>query len=749
MKTNKQINKIKILLTVSIVIFSTLSTIALAENDENKINIKYEFSQPEITKITFNDISYDKIIMENTISKGDPGKPALPVKGAYVLLPPGRNTKSINVISAEKVCLGDKYHIEPATQKVPISQINPNFVPITDEKVYSSKFLYPDNLVTEVGTYNLKGYCILVLNINPVQYIPASGELFYYSEITISIDTIEDESSNLLYRGFEKDRYDVTSRVDNPEMILSYDSLLEFQTISEGYDLMILTSDELSSGFEELRDFHNDRGILTEIKTIGNIGSNRTEDIRNYIREEYSNSGIEYILIGADFDVIPTPYLYDGTYFIPSDLYYCCLDGPFNFDGDEFWGEPNDGENGADVDLFAEIYAGRACADNLQEVEIFVNKTITYLTLDPEDEYLKHNVLAGEVLIDPALGPLTPRSTGGEYMDELINESYANEYYTVGIPYDDNWIDKLYDRNFPDPDPMENGWPVDEIIHRINNDTHMINHVGHASSGDNMKIHIDDVQRFTNDKLCFIYSQGCSPGAFDNPCGFDCIAEHFTIKTPHGAFAGIWNSRSGFLDVEGTNGPSQHYHREFIDAIYGEKIRTISKANQDSKEDIAFMIDMGCMRLCYYQLNLFGDPTIDLIVFDTRNNAPDRPVKPNGEIQGKINVEYTYTTSTIDPDDDQVLYLWDWGDGNFSDWLGPYNSEAKVKANHTWTKKGDYEIKVKSKDVHGDESNWSEPLGVIMPKNKPKIISLFDFLMQRFPLLQKIFENSLIIQCFS
>ena len=29
---------------------------------------------------------------------------------------------------------------------------------------------------------------------------------------------------------------------------------------------------------------------------------------------------------------------------MPADLYYACLDGPYNYDGDGNWGEPHDGK---------------------------------------------------------------------------------------------------------------------------------------------------------------------------------------------------------------------------------------------------------------------------------------------------------------------------------------------------------------------------------------------------------------------
>ena len=99
------------------------------------------------------------------------------------------------------------------------------------------------------------------------------------------------------------------------------------------------------------------------------------------------------------------------------------------------------------------------------------------------------------------------------------------------------------------------------------------------------------------------------------------------------------------------------------------------------------------------------------------NNPPLKPDKPTGPTSGKIGREYSYHTMTTDPDGDQLFYQWDWGDGSFSQWLGPYNSGEEISASHSWSE-GSYNIKVKSKDIHNKEGNWSDPLPVSMPKNK-------------------------------
>ena len=70
-----------------------------------------------------------------------------------------------------------------------------------------------------------------------------------------------------------------------------------------------------------------------------------------------------------------------------------------------------------------------------------------------------------------------------------------------------------------------------------------------------------------------------------------------------------------------------------------------------------------------------------------------------------------------------LFYLFDWGDGTNSGWIGPYNSGVIVNASHIWTEIGDYEIMVKAHDRRR-ETDWSEPLTIhvtTLPPDAPSI----------------------------
>ena len=92
------------------------------------------------------------------------------------------------------------------------------------------------------------------------------------------------------------------------------------------------------------------------------------------------------------------------------------------------------------------------------------------------------------------------------------------------------------------------------------------------------------------------------------------------------------------------------------------------------------------------------------------NVPPNQPNKPDGPSEVRPNMEYDFSSTSIDPDDDQIYYMWEWGDGNFSDWLGPFESGFIINTSYNWSEKGDYEVRVKAKDIYDQESNWSDPL---------------------------------------
>jgi hypothetical protein len=127
---------------------------------------------------------------------------------------------------------------------------------------------------------------------------------------------------------------------------------------------------------------------------------------------------------------------------------------------------------------------------------------------------------------------------------------------------------------------------------------------------------------------------------------------------------------------------------------------------------------------------------------DLFEKPPEKPEKPSGPITGKCGELYTFSTSTIDIYGDDIYYRWDWGDGEYSDWLGPYESGEIVESSHIWNKHGIHKVKVKAKDIYDCKSVWSDPLIVSMPRNKllpnTLLLRLLEIFPNAFPVLRYI-----------
>jgi len=589
-----------------------------------QISVEYYFNRPEIDDVDIAGERFQRIIMKDAPNSGEIGNPALPARGARILIPYGTDVTSIDVIAEDMESLGNDFYIEPVSRPFKLSSApGPIMPPEANAAVYESDQVFPPEKFMEIGVFGFRGYQILNLRLQPVEYIPVTGELNYYRHLTVIVNTSESKGEVEMYRGFANDALEVSGRIDNLEEIDSYMSVSKRDTKS--FDLLIITTSSLAGSFQTLKDYHDTTGILTEIHTTTDIGSTDPDDVRDYIRDRYLNDGVDYVLIGADDDLIPALDLYvkswEGTgaeieYDMPGDIYFACLDGTYNYDNDSQWGEPTDGNGGGEVDLIAEVYIGRACVGSTDEADRFVDKTIQYLTT--VNGYLQNVLMCGEYL---GFGGVSDYA--GTMMDQMVDGSSADGYTTVGIPSDLYSIDRLYDRDWPG-----NDWPSSELTTRINGGLHVINHLGHGSETSALKLSNSTIMSSLNnaDHL-FLYSQACLSGHFD---GTECFAEYLNIKSDYAAFAVVMNSRYGWGSGSSTDGPSQRFDREFWDAVFStsENKPQLGRANQDSKEDNLYRIDESCMRWCYYEANLFGDPTVAIRVrhslqFDYPDGVPN------------------------------------------------------------------------------------------------------------------------------
>lgn len=603
----------------------------------------YSLSNPKISQYG----EYQQINFDDMMLTAKAGEPALPYYAVSLLLPAGHIATEIEFIGEDLVFLEGEFNIFPYQASRPLSETSEaEFV--KNETIYGSHNIYPESQHGSLSTNFMNAYGFAFSAFTPVQYYPLEGKISYFSSVTIRIktapgDKAEKALQNLSSRSDVKQR--VFSLAQNPEMIDAYPSK-SVRSVDQ-YELLILTPEQFENDFDELQDIYLSRGLRSRIFTkeyiLANIaGQDLPEKIRNFIIQEYQESDIEYVLLGGDVEHIPHRgfycYVVSGggysDYDIPADLYYSALDGNWNDNGDNKWGEPDED------DLLPEIAVARFPFSDIGELNNLLNKSISYQNSPVLGEF-QSPLLAGEHLYS------NPITWGKDYLDLLIGEHDDNGYTTFGIPeeYD---IETMYE--------FDAAWSGSDLINKVNQGKQFVHHVGHASPSYVAHLNSSDITNANfyaangvDHNFTLMQTHGCDCGSFDND---DCILERM-VNIQNFAVAVVGNSRYGWFNEGQTEGPAAHLHREMVDAMFYEKIAQIGKAFVESKIQTAPWVEApgqheeGALRWNFYDINVLGDPAmsiwndepIDIVVDYPTEIAVGSPSIEVGVTSGGIDME--------------------------------------------------------------------------------------------------------------
>ena len=592
--------QIKFILFVLLCVYANLNAQVIEQT--------YYFDNYQIKYID----NYETVNFNNTLLSGKLGEPVLPYHSISLLLPPGEKAESLEMIGEDETTIPGNFTIYPQQFVRPVSEA-PGGEFVKNELIYSMTGAYPSSQTGEITTQFMNGYSIALSTFTPLKYYPASGEASFYKKITIRIHTQKDTKANTALENLtanNKVLKRVKGFVQNSDLVNLYPNKI---SNSDDYQLLIISPAQFEDELSSLIDLYLTRGLNTKIISTDSIysassGQDSPEKIRNFIIQEYQNYNIEYVLLGGDVEHVP----YRGFYChvqssvvyeddnIPADLYYSALDGTWNDNSNNLWGEI--GED----DLLPEVSVARIPASNSTELNSLLNKIISYQN-NPVLNELDKPILAGEDLWS------NPQTWGGDYLDLLIGYHEDNGYTTDGIPIEDN-IEKLYDRDL-------GYWSGTTLVSKINEGKSFIYHAGHSNSGYVMRLSSGDITNSNFSQVngvvhnyTLVNTIGCDCGAFDQS---DCIAEKM-VNIQNFAAAFVGNSRYGWFNEGQTEGPSTHLQREFVDALYHDKLYRIGDAFLESKIETAPWVNApgqweeGALRWCFYDNNVLGDPAMGI-----------------------------------------------------------------------------------------------------------------------------------------
>ena len=562
------------------------------------VEMYYNFGNPHIVKVG----DYHKVDFKDCMQHGEIGSPSLPYYSVRLLLPQGTEASSAEVYFSDFVEVEGEYNLYPIQRFVPYSSAET--LPFSkNEDVYAIKSELPEQAHTDVKTHYLNGYAFAFLNFTPLRYVPSTGKIRYAKTVKIVVNTVpEKEDHSAMLRENHYSMNSVRSLAQNAEMMREYKSRA---TTLSGYDMLVVTRERFVDDFSEYTDYYNSIGIRTKVVSTEYIysemeGRDYQEKIRNYIIQEYQNEGIFMVTIGGDVNVVPHRGLYASVnggetenFEIPADMYYSCLDGNWNDDGDDKWGEIEE------ADLLPEVGISRLTFTySSSQASKMIHKSLSYQRSPVLGEL--RNVLLGSEKADN-----TP-TYGGDYLELIIGEHDDNDYYTVGIPEDYNFT-RVY---------AEHGnWSRMNIMNAINRGAQSIHHVGHAGPNYVAAMFNDDFEDGEFSSLngkdhnyTYFFSHGCHCGALDVVCVMKRM-----VAIDNFCFAAIGNSREGFYISGTSEGPSAHLHREMISAQYGDNISILAMALRESKIKTApWAQEIDGYRWNTYCMNILGDGAVSV-----------------------------------------------------------------------------------------------------------------------------------------
>ncbi|MBN1825068.1 MAG: hypothetical protein JW958_02300, partial [Candidatus Eisenbacteria bacterium] len=548
---------------------------------------------------------YNLIRMEDCRFEIVPGRPMIPARTLQFSVPADMRVAEVRVLSVDRVDLGDDFLLYPAQPYARTSDEHaPAFVE-PEKTVYEGTAPYPGETAKLLNNGVLSGYRIAGVKVYPFEYLPAERRLVLNRSVRIELVLEAAEPVRTIAGRDEAAERAIADRIRsivvNPEKVDEYIGPRAEKSRDAGVAYAIITGDSYVDEFQPLADWKTLKGVKTEIFTVSWISSNYSglddqEKIRNFILDYEANQGLQYVLLGGDVDVVPARVVWDEVENdgIRADMYFSDTDGDWNADGDSRYGEyPSD-----NVDMYADIYVGRAPVNTSSEASNFVNQVLTYegastgstLPTDFQEEML----FLAEILWDDP----------DPYTDHGILKDWIDTNY---VPSNFDPITKLYER--------DGNLNYTSAMNALNDGPNITNHCGHCNynvmSIGPSALYNSDMDALDNgDRKGLYYTMGCWAAAFD----YDNIAEHYVNNPDGGGIAFVGNSRYGWA-CPGYPGEcaSDVFDKEFFRALFDDNIYRTGITHADHKDALVPESQSDeYMRYCLYELNLLGDPETPL-----------------------------------------------------------------------------------------------------------------------------------------
>ena len=749
-------------------------TLSVQQTTETTL-LHYTIDAFTMTPVEINNKQYVTITLNGEAKNLNAGTPALPSIARSIIIPTEGNM-ILKVVASSY----DEYTnilVAPSKGNLPRT-VNPADVPYEFGEIYTQNTWYPATIAELQEPYYLRDFRGQVVTIYPFQYNPEQTTLRFYHDITVEITPTQPLSSHSQLTAIDNDFLSVYNH-----HFVNFNSA-KYEPVSEQGNMLVITYDSFYATMVPFVQWKNLKGIPTEMVNVSTIGN--AAAIKTFIADYYTTNGLTFVLLVGDAAQVPVNYL-SG---VASDPSYGYIVGSDHYP-DLFVGRFS-AENVAQ----AETQANRTITyeSNPMIDATWYEKSVGIASSqgpgdDNEYDYqhirnirsllLNFTYALGDELYDgsqggadapgsptPSLvatslndgrsiinycghGSMTSWGSSGfsnSDVNSLVNDNMLpfitsvacnNGEFQSGTCFGEAWLRATH-----------NGQPTGAIGAYMSTVSQSWDPPMEAQDEFNnilVGLYAEN-KKTTFGALCFngamsMIDQYGSGGSYESDAwtvfGDPSVQVRtdvpFIMEVLHDDF--IPNGAETF-EVDVTGLPNALCAVSQDGVLLGN-----GYTDGTGHAIIQFFSPIGVTG--EVQLVVTGFNTIPystILTVGPPNFPPVKPETPTGRTTGAPGHTYMYSSSTTDPESDGLYYLWDWGDGNFSEWIGPYASGNTVSTQKSWTELGNYSIRIKAKDSQGHESEWSDPLVVTMPHNLPYMVKLMDLLQNLFPRLYHFFE---------
>lgn len=531
------------------------------------------------------------------------GAPALPSRPLHYSAPPGACAADVKILSVETLPLELEAPVIPALYLTGDEDYHP---PEADPALYASMSPVPDRPLVAAGGGNAAGESLAALILTPFIYRPGTGELELVTRVEFEIVHEPSACSPRLPRvrtprAAELHDVRLEALIDNPpgstaatahaRQSTTAGPLIEPLADDETAEWLLITADAFTDDLQPLVDWRTEQGWTTAVVTVDYIeaeysGRDTQERIRNCIIDFYENHSTVHVVLGADTNNLPERrgFAFESgapdEYLIPADLYYADLDGDWNADGDDRWGETADD----DVDLYSDVVVTRLPLFAPGDGARIIDKILTYEQSPPEG--FTENVLL--------LGSDWDAQTPGDVFCDYIDDD---------LPAELKPATKLYQS-------LGNLSRATTIPELEAGNCAVIAHCGHGNysllSLAAELLYVNDLLTLENGFAGGWYAApGCLCGGFDRP---RCLGEAWLFSEDGGGVAAIMNSRvSWYMPNLPGNGPGERLIRTFVEKVFVDELREFG-ASMTAMRDFYVPYALSNPTYCWslYDMNVLG-----------------------------------------------------------------------------------------------------------------------------------------------